>query len=202
MDVSIKEEWLSKNDLTLSEVLVGLLCKLKSAGTIERLIQQGRLIRNADAVYITQGFNDMVDSVLLSSNDRIPSYNKCMTFAIELRKVVPKGRKKGTPYYYVCNNAEVTLALQRFFYYYGDDLEDFKGNEPDEFDNIFNHIYNIVKGFYSRFTDNNAAYFPLLKYFIIKVEDDDISSPLMSEFEIIRLEMIRDGTNRAATKNY
>lgn len=184
MNIYIDDKWTKENNITIEEVLAGLLCRMNAQDVIDKLIEARKLVVNDGVVYITQGFNDMIDSILLSSNPNIPDHETLFTVAKKLRKVVPQIPKKGTPYYYVCNNAEVTLSLQRLFYYYGSEF-----NKLGTLWQVIDVLINTTKTFYNNFNDDNAQYFPLLKYFIIKVEGDDVSSPLMSE-----IEMIRDGT--------
>lgn len=201
MSLFVNDKWLKEYKLSLKEVLAGLLCKLDAGSVLDNLVKQRKLYKDKDRICITQGFEDIIDSICLSSNPYLISYNVCLNLAKKLRTLVPQVRKENTPYYYVCNNAEVTLALQRFFYYFWDEIKDIKINDSVSdgitvYNDYFAVIINAVKHFYAGFTEENAMYFPLLKYFIIKIEGDEISSPLMSE-----IEMIRDGTDNKTERN-
>lgn len=182
--LTIDDKWLKEYNVPIQEVLVGLLCKYGLEDTLTRMKEEHRLVYTNNKSSLTPSFNDVVDSILLSSDTNIPSYDTLFKEATKLRLLVPQIKKKNTLYYFPCNNYEITLSLQKLFKYYKDELYSY--NLP-----IFKLIEDTIRQFYSNFTAQNEEYFPLLKYFIIKIDDDEISSPLISE-----IEMIRDGTNK------
>ena len=148
-----------KQDLSLSQFFLAL--SIKCGGIIEKdikeLKQKQVLISDMDGeLYITPGWSDKIDNILLDSDKSIPTSSGIEHLAERLMNLFPKGRKEGTSHYWKGNKKEIILKLRKFFKLYGNKYT---------YDKIIEATERYVNSF-----NGNYRYMRVLKYFIYKSE--------------------------------
>lgn len=162
MKFTIDEDACKKAKLSIPEVLMILIVKtgvdlkelLKSMLEKQMLVEEHTLIGNS--LLVTQRWNDLCDSALLSADDTIPKGDRLNNLAKSLMNIFPEGKKEGTSQYWRGNIRDVTLKLQKFFKLYGNKYTD------DQILSAAKHYVSSHNGDY--------RFMRVLKYFICKNE--------------------------------
>lgn len=162
MKFTIDEEMCKKAKLSIPEVLMILL--IKTEVDIKKLIEEMKdkqiLVEEntilGNSLLITQRWNDICESALLSADSSVPKEDRLNKLAKALMNIFPEGRKEGTSQYWRGNIRDVTLKLQKFFKLYGNKYTD---------EQIISATQNYVNSH-----NGNYQYMRVLKYFICKNE--------------------------------
>ena len=161
MKITIDEKVCIKHKMTVQEVLIALIMRMgKASDAIENMLNREILV-NTGEYQVTQHWSDVLDEILSDSSGAVEkSDEELVELAKKMREVYPEGKMRDrfgaiTPYYYRCNNSEVSKALKRFF------TE--KGNYTDE--EIIDATKRYVADFQGQYWQKGMR---LLKYFIIK----------------------------------
>lgn len=162
MKFTIDEDTCKKVNLSIVETLVILL--VRTGVNLEELIRKMKdkqiLVEEnslmGKSLLVTQRWNDLCDSALLSADDAIPKGERLNKLAKSLMECYPEGRKEGTSQYWRGNIRDVTLKLQKFFKLYGNKYTDEQIiSATQRYVNSFNGKYQFMR---------------VLKYFICKNE--------------------------------
>lgn len=161
MKYVIDEKVCKKHNLTLTETL-GLLFAKSCNGNIDEALESlvgGEKLLNGDmfsgeSYMITDRWNDEVESVLLESDNSIPSEDRVEKLVRQMRELFPKGMKVGNSAWRG-NVRELKLRMLKFFKLYG--------NYTDE------QIMEATKKYIDSF-NGNYTYMRIIKYFILKSE--------------------------------
>ena len=162
---SISKEICKKYNITISE-LAGLLF-LASKGDYDKfiasanrkgLIAESYVGKDVSGYTLMDKGKQLLDTILLESADNIPSDDRLISLASQLRDVFPEGKKEGTAFYWRGNSREVINRLRSFFIKFGD--------YSDE--EIIDAAHRYVNAFMTSGTLKNMR---LLKYFIWKRVD-------------------------------
>ena len=161
MKITIDEKVCIKHKMTVQEVLIALIMRMgKASDAIENMLNREILV-NTGEYQVTQHWSDVLDEILSDSSGAVEkSDEELVELAKKMREVYPEGKMRDrfgaiTPYYYRCNNSEVSKALKRFF------TE--KGSYTDE--EIIDATKRYVADFQGQYWQKGMR---LLKYFIIK----------------------------------
>lgn len=156
MKITIDEDVCKKSDMTFPEVLVSILIKLDVDinSCISKLFQKQALVIVEGKMLITSKWNDIVSSILLSSDSAIPNDGEIESLAIALTELFPKGKKEGTNIYWRGNLKDTKLRLKKFFKLYGNKYSN---------DQIERATRKYVESF-----NGDYSYMRVLKYFIWK----------------------------------
>ena len=161
MKITIDEKVCIKHKMTVQEVLIALIMRMgKAPDAIENMLNREILVDTGE-YQVTQHWSDVLDEILSDSSGAVEkSDEELVELAKKMREVYPEGKMRDrfgaiTPYYYRCNNSEVSKALKRFF------TE--KGNYTDE--EIIDATKRYVADFQGQYWQKGMR---LLKYFIIK----------------------------------
>ena len=162
MKFTIDEEACKKVRLSIPEALMILIVKtgvdlkelLKTMKEKQMLVEEHTLM--GSSLLVTQRWNDLCDSAILSADDAIPKADRLNNLARALMDIFPEGKKEGTSQYWRGNIRAVTLKLQKFFKLYGSKYTD----------------EQIISATQSYVTSHNGRYqyMRVLKYFICKNE--------------------------------
>jgi hypothetical protein len=164
MKITIDEKVCTKHKMTLQEVLIALAVRNTDAcQEIPNMLKREILVedKSEDWYKVTQHWSDVLNDILCDSSQQCEKTDEeLLELAKKMREVYPQGKMKDrfgatTPYYYRCNNSEVSKALKRFF------TE--KGNYTDE--EIIDATRRYVADFQGQYWQKGMR---LLKYFIIK----------------------------------
>lgn len=162
MKFTIDEDACKKVNLSIPEALMILIVKtgvnlselLKTMKEKQMLVEEHTLMGNS--LLVTQRWNDLCESALLSADDTIPKGDRLNKLAKALMEIFPEGKKDGTSQYWRGNTRDVTLKLQKFFKLYGNKYTD----------------EQIISATQRYVTSHNGSYqyMRVLKYFICKNE--------------------------------
>lgn len=160
MKITIDEKICEKYGLEVEKVLF-LLC-LRQNGDINEilreLLEEGIIVAtdgDDSELLVTQRWSDIVDSIVLESDDGIMNVDDVRNLAAALREIFPKGIKSGSAAWRG-NVREITLRLQKFFKLYGNQYS------PEQ-------IIDATKRYVESF-NGSYQYMRILKYFILKSE--------------------------------
>lgn len=162
MKITIDEDACKKVNLSVQEALMIIIVKtgvnledlLNTMKEKQMLVEEHTLMGNS--LLVTQRWNDLCDSALLSADDAIPKGDRLNKLAKSLMEIFPEGKKEGTSQYWRGNIRDVTLKLQKFFKLYGNKYTD---------EQIISATQSYVTSH-----NNNYQYMRVLKYFICKNE--------------------------------
>lgn len=162
MKVVIDEDSCKKVNLSIPETLMILLVKtgvnlnelLSTMKEKQMLVEEHTLM--GSSLLVTQRWNDLCDSALLSADDSIPKGDRLNKLAKDLMLIFPEGKKEGTSQYWRGNIRDITLKLQKFFKLYGNKYTD---------EQIISATQRYVSSYNGRY-----QYMRVLKYFICKNE--------------------------------
>lgn len=158
MKYFIDDEVAKKYHLDINEVLGLMLCKhgCNFEHLINTMLKKEYIVKDMFGDYLlTRNWDDMLQKVLLESEDTIPKDNDLNYLVGELRELFPKGIKTGSAAWRG-NKREITLRLQKFFKIYEHRYSD---------DDIIEATKKYVESF-----NGNYTYMRILKYFILKDE--------------------------------
>ena len=154
MKYIIDETVCNEHNLTISETLCLLACK--SCSNIYELIETMKskeLLSKEGNPYPTPHWDEELCGILLESDKSIPTKERCMALAEQLRELFPKGLKTGSSAWRG-NVREITLRLEKFFKLYGNKWT----NEE---------IINATQRYIDHF-NGDYKFMRILKYFIMK----------------------------------
>lgn len=156
MKISIDEEICKKNGMELDELALCLFLKLTDNIPLlfSNMIKKGILVKENKKYLITQRWADVVDSIILDSDEQTQSEERLDNLTVKLQAIFPSGKKEGTSQYWKGNRREIGLRLKKFFKLYGNTYTD---------EQILEAAESYVKGFNGRY-----SYMRVLKYFIWK----------------------------------
>lgn len=162
MNFTIDEEACKKVKLSIPETLMILLVKtganleelLKTMKEKQMLVEEHTLMGRT--LLVTQRWNDLCESALLSADSAIPKGDRLNKLAKSLMDCFPEGKKEGTSQYWRGNIRDVTLKLQKFFKLYGNKYSD---------EQIISATQRYVSSFNGKY-----QFMRVLKYFICKNE--------------------------------
>ena len=162
MRFTVDEEACKKVKLSIPEALMILIVKtgvnleelLKSMKEKQMIVEEHTLL--GSSLLVTQRWNDLRESALLSVDDRVPKGERLNSLARALMDAFPEGKKEGTSQYWRGNIRDVTLKLQKFFKLYGDKYTD-------------EQIIAAAKRYVTS-KNGDYRYMRVLKYFICKNE--------------------------------
>ena len=163
MKLTVDENTCLKHKLTFEEFLVAYTVGAVKdyEGTLHNLLNRQVIVKREGRYYVTQPWGDTMDEIICdSTKGSNRSDEEILALAQKLREVYPEGKMRNqyggiTPYYYRCNNSEVTKALKRFFVQ--------RGNYSDE--EIIDATRRYVASFQGQYWQKGMR---LLKYFILK----------------------------------
>lgn len=158
-------EGCSKNQVSLGEVLMLLahLNKIELKKAQDLLIEKGYITAERDDLFqqngwrVTRKGSELIDSVVIDSEDSEKSDNEILALAEKLKEIYPAGRKDGTSNYWAEGKALIAKRLKAFFKKYGTDYT----NEQ-----IITATRKYVESF-----NGNYQFMRTLKYFIFKDKD-------------------------------
>ena len=162
MKFTIDEDACKKVNLSIPEALMILIVKtgvnlealLKTMKEKQMLVEEHTLL--GSSLLVTQRWNDLCDSALLSADDAIPNGDRLNKLAKTLMDCFPEGKKEGTSQYWRGNIRDVTLKLQKFFKLYGNKYTD---------EQIISAAQRYISSHNGKY-----QYMRVLKYFICKNE--------------------------------
>lgn len=162
MKFTIDEDSCKKVKLSVPEALMIILVKtgvnleelLKSMKEKQMLVEENTLM--GKTILVTQRWNDLCDSALLSVDDSVPKEDRLNKLAKSLMECYPEGKKEGTSQYWRGNIRDITLKLQKFFKLYGNKYTD-------------EQIVSATKRYVS-LHNGKYQFMRVLKYFICKNE--------------------------------
>jgi hypothetical protein len=161
VNIKIDESICENKGLNLESVLLILLIKRNSNifNLIDELLEKQIIVPNKfnnieGNFLVTQRWDDVCSSILLLSDNTIPTINSIEELALQLMAIFPKGKKEGTSLYWKGNKKDITLRLQKFFKLYGNTYT----NEE-----ILTATRKYVESF-----NGDYSYMRILKYFIWK----------------------------------
>lgn len=182
-EVIIRREVCLKNNIDIEEYLVLLFLSVKPKrqykDIINHFLDEGLITpiyRGENVVGYTlmdQAVN-LIDTVVLESNSKIPKNRDVSNLALKLRDIFPPGKKDGTVQHWKGSTNDIKNRLLSFFEKYGEFTDD----------EIIEATSRYVQSF-----EKNGDYrnMRLLKYFIWKRENKygqiEESSDLMSHLE-------------------
>lgn len=169
MKITIDEDTCKKNGMRWPEVLIAMI--IRSGEGIPLLIQEmlaeQKIVRDEieNEYFITQRWADIVDTILLDSEDSKQPELRLDNLIPKLQEIFPEGKKEGTSQYWRGNKREIGIRIKKFFKLYGNTYTD---------EQILEAARNYVQGFNGRY-----SYMRVLKYFIWKddrrvMEDGEI----------------------------
>ena len=169
MKITIDEDVCKKNGMRWPEVLIAMI--IRSGEGISLLIQEmlieQKIIKDEieNEYLVTQRWTDIVDTILLDSEDAKQPESRLDALIPKLQGIFPEGKKEGTSQYWRGNRREIGIRLKKFFKLYGNTYTD---------EQILGAATNYVQGFNGRY-----SYMRVLKYFIWKddrrpMEDGEI----------------------------
>ena len=175
----IKAKILDKHKLNISEaiVLLAFYYKVDMNNTFLSLVNKGFISRKyfqnkpIDDYFMTDNGTDIIEDLLLDSEDKMPSDERITNLAIQMQALYPEGKKHGTNYYWRSNLPDIIKKLKKFFKKYGE--------HSDE------EILDATERYIHSFR-NSTAFMQLLKYFILKdstIRGGDEVSELMNYIE-------------------
>lgn len=127
------------------------------------LIEKGYITAERDDLFqqngwrVTRKGSELIDSVVIDSEDSEKSDNEILALAEKLKEIYPAGRKDGTSNYWAEGKALIAKRLKAFFKKYGTDYT----NEQ-----IITATRKYVESF-----NGNYQFMRTLKYFIFKDKD-------------------------------
>lgn len=146
---------------SIDEVLFMLIIhnKIDLNRARDSLIDKGWITANRDLLQedewrLTNKGIDMLESIIVDSDDKQESEERLEALAKRLKEVFPKGKKDGTNYYWADGMALIVRRLKLFFKKYGNQFTD---------EQIINAAEKYVQGF-----NGDYRFMRLLKYFIFK----------------------------------
>lgn len=162
MKITIDETSCKKVNLSLAETLMILIVKtganleelLKTMKEKQMLVEEHTLLGRT--LLVTQRWNDLCDSALLSADENVPKKDRLEKLAKSLMECYPEGRKEGTSQYWRGNIRDVVLKLQKFFKLYGNKYTD---------EQLISATQRYVSSHNGKY-----QYMRVLKYFICKNE--------------------------------
>ena len=170
MKLVIDETVCNNFDISLEEVLVGLIFKLNidTNSVIDSLMEKGALVANQLGVLRLDKYTeDRITQVLLNSDKEVPSDERCENLAIQMRALYPKGNSS-SGYPWRGNLRDLTKRLKKFFKLYG--------NWTDE------EIIGATQRYISHY-NGDYTYMRILKYFILKSDKGEEGSDLATWLE-------------------
>ena len=155
MKYIIDEAICAQHKLTLAETLCLLACKScdNIYTLLEEMKQKELLSKEGEAPFPTLHWDEELCSALLEADRVVPSKERCMALAEQMKEMFPKGMKTGNSAWRG-NTREITLRLQKFFKLYGNKWTD---------EEILDATQRYVDHFNGVYT-----YMRILKYFIMK----------------------------------
>lgn len=175
MKISIDKNCIEEQSLTVQQffALISIANEVDFKKILPQLVEKGLVIQLPSGVTLTKYGNDILDTIILNSDNSLPSEEEVERLAIELKKVYPEGKKQGTAYYWAEGKQLIMKRLMLFFKKYG--------KFPN--DKIIEATKRYVNSFNGEF-----YYMRLLKYFIFKEEkgkagDIESSSELLNYIE-------------------
>lgn len=158
MKISLNSAVCEKHNTSIDEILYLLLInnngsfeKLQQSLIKKGLISQGGILQSPP--WITKDGSNLIDTILLESDEEVPNIYKCRELAIRLRELFPKGLKDKS-YSWRGNIKDIGDKLQKFFKLYGNQWSE------DE-------IYEATKRYVEHF-NGDYTQMRLLTYFILK----------------------------------
>lgn len=170
MKLVIDETVCNNFDISLEEVLVGLIFKLNidTNSVIDSLMEKGALVTNKLGVLKLDKYTeDRITQILLNSDREVPSDERCENLAIQMRALYPKGNSS-SGYPWRGNLRDLTKRLKKFFKLYG--------NWTDE------EIIDATQRYISHY-NGDYTYMRILKYFILKSDKGEEGSDLATWLE-------------------
>lgn len=172
MKYSIDTDVALKYHTTLKEVFATLSLKTGADinDTLQKMVDDGKIVRTVDGYMLTQGWSEKCDNILLDSDGVIPKTDELYPLAEKLMAIAPQGKMyAGSPYYWKCNKREVAVALQRFYKMFG------RGYSEEQ---IIEAYKKYVASFNGQYTGMR-----ILKYAICKKIDGEYISELSTFLE-------------------
>ena len=197
MRILIDEEIVDKlstydgQKLNISELLMCMIVKMEinPYDVIQTLFDRGVLIQdinNKAKWYVHSRYVNLIQDMLLQSENTISSTNSLTELVIKLQELFPKERKpdaNGIPRYsYKGNKRDVTLRLQKFFKLYGQ--------------YSYDDVYECTKRYVESFK-YDKTYMRILPYYIMKDGESTLANELenMSDEEPVIENPNEDWTN-------
>jgi len=158
MKYYIDEDVLKKYHLSINDLLGIMLFKngCDPQQFIDSLLKRDFIVKDMFGDYkVTQAYDDIMQKILLESEESIPKDPDLNYLVGEVRSLFPKGLKTGSAAWRG-NKREITLRFQKFFKLY-------ENRYSDE------EIIEATKKYIDSF-NGNYTYMRILKYFILKDE--------------------------------
>lgn len=175
MTIHLNKEAALQNGITIDEALLMIIIhnKVNLEKAEKSLIQKGFItadIFQKKGWRLTIKGSEILDSVILDSDNEQESQDRLSQLATKLKEIFPKGKKDGTNYYWTEGVALIIRRLKLFFKKYGNKFTD---------EQIIQAAEKYVQGF-----NGNYQYMRLLKYFILK-EKIGVSGEIEGDSELI-----------------
>lgn len=173
--VSINQDVLEKNNLSMNEFLVLLLTynKANIQEVKQSLVEKGLADFSVfdDELVISSTTKDLITSISIDSDVKVLSKDKeFRELADKLKELFPKGKKAGTTYMWRDSTAVIARKLKTLVVKY-----DYQFTEEQ--------AIKATKAYVESF-NGDYTYMQLLKYFILKsLPDGEIKSDFMSYIE-------------------
>jgi hypothetical protein len=155
MKYIIDEEIAKKHGLSVAELM--LLAVIQQCSQPSQLIasltEKECLVEVGDHYHVTQHWADEMASVLLESDESVPSQDRVLTLVQKMKEYFPKGLKVGSAAWRG-NDRELTLRMKKFFKLYGNKWSD-------------EQILAATKEYVESF-NGDYRFMQILKYFILK----------------------------------
>ena len=169
MKYTIDSDISEKKGLTLQEAVALLAIHVGVTGKQLKNLEDKNAIKVLSnschkTYYILEPYKQILEDVLISSEEGVPEEEEVIDFIEKLRLTFPEGKKAGTPYYWRGNRTDIATRIRNFYKKYGN-----KYTEKQILDAAANYV-NSFSG--------NYHFMRLLKYFIWKKENGEEMSEL------------------------
>lgn len=174
--ISLNSEIFDKYNISIGEILYLLVISnnINLIDSEKILVDKGYIGNDIfNKYFITNQGKEILNNVILDSDNNIPSDKELLNLCDRLKKLYPVGKKLGTNQYWTESNLLISKRLRTFFKKYG--LRDFEQiyKATETYINSFNSDYSMMR---------------ILKYFIFKekangVGDIESTSDLLNILE-------------------
>lgn len=177
MDITINNEVLRKEHLTMGEFLVMLMgfYNVRYKDCFEDLVNRKIIYRNVfdkDDMVLSDNTKNLITNILMKSDKRVTGGDiDFPSLAKKLQDIYPDGCKAGTSYSWRDNTEIIANKLRALVV-----IHHFSFTEEE--------AVKATKSYVSYFNKDNMEDMQLLKYFILKTKKDgDVSSMFMTIIE-------------------
>lgn len=172
--ISLNSEIFDKYNISIGEILMLLIITndIDLDKSEQILIDKGYIGNDIfNKYFITNQGKEILNNVILDSDNNIPSDKELLDLCDKLKKIYPSGKKLGTTQYWTESNLLIAKRLRTFFKKYG--LRDFEQilKATEDYVKSFNSDYSMMR---------------ILKYFIFK-EKSNMAGDIESSSDLLTI---------------